>query len=120
MKAGIVVDKGKIEIIEADEPDLAQYPEGTVKIQTELSAVCGSDIPSFVLEQADYPGRLGTNMHEAIGTITQSNSDRFSPGDRVLAIPRQIGGCAESFLSHEDMTMPRSFLNDSHSGLLSG
>ena len=112
MKAGIVVDKGKIEIIEADEPDLAQYPEGTVKIQTELSAVCGSDIPSFVLEQADYPGRLGTNMHEAIGTITQSNSDRFSPGDRVLAIPRQIGGCAESFLSHEDMTMP---LRDFHS-----
>lgn len=112
MKAGIVVDKGKIEIIEADEPDLAEYPAGAIKIKTELSAICGSDIPRFVLEEDDYPGRLGTSIHEAIGTVTQSNSTRFKVGDRVLALPRQIGGCSEFFVSHEDVTMP---LLDFHS-----
>ena len=112
MKAGIVVDKEKIEIIEADEPDLAQYPAGTIKIKTELSAICGSDTPKFTLEQDDYPGRLGTSIHEAIGTVAQSNSARFKSGDRVLALPRQIGGCSEFFLSHEDVTVP---LVDFHS-----
>lgn len=112
MKAAIVVDKEKIEIIEADEPDLAKYPVGSIKIKTELSAICGSDSPSFTLEQKDYPGRLGTSIHEAIGTVSQSNSGRFKPGDRVLALPREIGGCSEYFLSHEDVTVP---LIDFHS-----
>jgi threonine dehydrogenase-like Zn-dependent dehydrogenase len=112
VKAGIVVEKEKIEIIEADEPNVSQYPPGTIKIKTELSALCGSDIPNFVLDQDDYPGRLGTAIHEAIGTVAQSNSNRFKPGDRVLALPRQIGGCSEFFLSHEDVTMP---LVDFHS-----
>ena len=106
MKAGIVVDKEKIEVIEADEPDLQEYPAGAIKIKTELSAICGSDIPRFVLDEDDYPGRLGTSIHEAIGTVTQSNSERFKVGDRVLALPRQIGGCSEFFVSHEDVTMP--------------
>lgn len=106
MKAGIVVDREKIEVIDADEPDLANYPEGAIKIKTELSAICGSDIPKFTLEQDDYPGRLGTSIHEAIGTVAQSNSERFKPGDRVLALPRQIGGCAEYFVSEESVTMP--------------
>jgi len=112
LKAAIVVDKEKIEIIEADEPDLAKYPEGAIKIKTELSAICGSDIPRFVLEEDDYPGRLGTSIHEAIGTVTQSNSTRFSVGDRVLALPKEIGGCSEYFVSHEDVTVP---LADFHS-----
>ena len=112
MKAGIVVDKETIEIIEADEPDMAKYPAGAIKIKTELSAICGSDLPEFLVEQDDYPGRLGTSIHEAIGTITQSNSDRFSPGDRVLALPKEIGGCSEYFVSHEDVTVP---LADFHS-----
>ena len=112
MKAGIVVDREKIAIIEADEPDLSQYPEGAIKVKTELSAICGSDIPKFSLQEADYPGRLGTSIHEAIGTITQSNSARFNVGDRVLALPREIGGCSEFFVSHEDVTIP---LVDFHS-----
>tara|TARA_B100000700_G_scaffold146051_1_gene162524 strand:+ start:1813 stop:2769 length:957 start_codon:yes stop_codon:yes gene_type:complete len=105
LKAGIVVDKEKIEIIEADEPDMGKYPEGAIKIKTELSAICGSDIPKFSLEQDDYPGRLGTSIHEAIGTIVQSNSDRFVVGERVLALPREVGGCSEFFVSHDSVTM---------------
>ena len=112
MKAAIVVDQQKIEIIEADEPDLSKYPAGTIKIKTELSAICGSDTPTWLLKEDDYPGRLGTSIHEALGTVAASNSKRFKPGDRVLALPRQIGGCAEFFISHEDVTMP---LADFHS-----
>lgn len=106
MKVAIQVDHQKIEIIEADEPDINKLPDGAVKIKTELSAICGSDTPKWLLEQADYPGRLGLSIHEAIGTVSASNSDRFSPGDRVLALPREVGGCSEYFTSHETVTMP--------------
>ncbi len=105
MKAAIQVDQQKIEIIDADEPDINKFPDGSIKIKTELSAICGSDTPKWLLEQADYPGRLGLSIHEAIGTVAASNSYRFSPGDRVLALPREIGACSEYFTSHENVTM---------------
>ncbi|MEE8398046.1 MAG: zinc-binding dehydrogenase [Desulfobacterales bacterium] len=112
MKAGIVVEKQKIDIVEVEEPDIAAHPSGAIKIKTELSTICGSDIPKFMLEQNEYPGRLGTSIHEVIGTVAQSNSDRFKPGDRVLALPTAIGGCAEYFVSQDDFTIP---LLDFHS-----
>ena len=45
MKVAIQVDHQKIEIIEADEPDINKLPDGAVKSKTELSAICGSDTP---------------------------------------------------------------------------
>ncbi len=108
MKAGQIVAPHHIEIIDIDKPNLADYPDGTVMIKTLHSAVCGSDMPSFVLEHpADrYPLGKGLSIHEAIGVVTDSKSEKFKVGDEVLALPRHIGGCSEYFLSDESVTVP--------------
>ena len=108
MKAAQIVAPRRIEIVDVEEPDLGSYPEGTVKIKTHLSAICGTDMPSFVLERppSEYPSRLGLPVHECIGVVAQSNSKRFRQGDGVLALPAQVGGASEYFLSHEEVTVP--------------
>ncbi len=108
MKAGQIVAPHHIEIIDIEKPNLSDYPDGTVMIKTVHSAICGSDMPHFVLEnRADrYPLGHGLSIHEAIGVVTESKSDKFQVGDEVLALPRHIGGCSEYFLSNEDVTVP--------------
>lgn len=108
MRAGRIVAPHHIEIIDIEKPNLADYPDGTVMIKTIHSAVCGSDMPSFVLEHhADrYPLGHGLSIHEAIGVVADSKSDKFKVGDEVLALPRHIGGCSEYFLSDESVTVP--------------
>lgn len=108
MKAGQIVAPHHIKIIDIDKPKLEDYPDGTVMIKTLHSAVCGSDMPSFVLEHpADrYPFGYGLSIHEAIGVVTESKSQKFKAGDEVLALPRHIGGCSEYFLSDESVTVP--------------
>ncbi len=111
MKVGQIVAPRQIEIIEIEKPDLADYPDGMVMIQTVHSAICGSDMPWFVLEspQEAYPLRAGLSIHEAIGVVVESKSERFKPGDEVLALPSDIGGLSEYFLSHENAIIPLSF-----------
>ena len=108
MRVGQIVAPRQIEIVDIEQPNLADYPEGTVIIKTVHSAVCGTDMPSFVLEHpADsYPLGAGLSIHEAIGIVTESTSDKFKVGDEVLALPRYIGGLSEYFLSDESVTLP--------------
>lgn len=108
MKAGQIVAPHHIEIIDIEKPNLSEYPDGTVMIKTVHSAICGSDMPHFVLENLAerYPLGHGLSIHEAIGVVTESKSERFQEGDEVLALPRHIGACAEYFLSNEDVTVP--------------
>ena len=108
MKAGQIVAPHQIEIIDIEKPKMDDYPDGTVMIKTIHSAVCGSDMPSFVLEHPAerYPFGPGLSIHEAIGVVTESKSKEFKIGDEVLALPRHVGGCAEYFLSDESATVP--------------
>jgi len=108
MRAGQIVAPRQIEIIDIEQPNLADYPDGTIIIKTVHSAICGSDMPSFVLEHPteSYPMGPGLSIHEAIGIVTDSKSDKFKVGDEVLALPRHIGGLSEYFLSHESVTLP--------------
>ena len=108
MKAGQIVAPRQIEIVDIEQPNLTDYPDGTVMIKTAHSAICGTDMPSFVLEHpADsYPLAPGLSIHETIGVVTESTSDKFKAGDEVLALPRYIGGLSEYFLSDESVTLP--------------
>ena len=108
MKAAHVVAPRRIELVDVEEPELSGDPEGTIKIKTDLTAICGTDLPSFVLERPPdaYPLRIGMSIHECIGVVAESKSGRFKEGDEVLALPRQVGGLAEYFLSHEAVTVP--------------
>ena len=110
MKAAHIVAPRQIEIVDVEEPDISSAPEGTIIIKTELTAICGSDMPHFVLERpaSAYPLNIGMSIHECIGVVVDSKSRRFKVGDEVLALPRGIGGLAEYFVSHEAATVPLS------------
>ena len=108
MKAAQIVAPRQIEMIDTDKPDISSDPEGAVLIKTQMNAICGTDMPWFAMERpaSDYPLSLGTTIHECIGVIAASKSDRFKEGDAVLALPGRIGGLAEYFVSHEVVTIP--------------
>ena len=109
MKVGQIVAPRQIEIIDIEQPNLADYPDGTVMIKTVHSAICGTDMPSFVIEHPaeSYPLGPGLSIHEAVGIVTESTSDKFKAGDEgTLLLPRAVGGLSEYFLSDESVTMP--------------
>ena len=116
MKAAQIVSPRQFEIIDIDVPDISAEPEGTVLIQAHLSAICGTDMPFFAIEHptSDYPFPPGQSMHECIGVVAASKSNRFKEGDAVLALPHEMRGLSEYFLSHEDITvlLPKSNFDD--------
>ena len=83
MKVGQIVAPRQIEIIDIEQPNLADHPDGTVMIKTVHSAICGTDMPSFVIEHPaeSYPLGPGLSIHEAVGIVTESTSDKFKAGD---------------------------------------
>ena len=108
MKAAQIVAPRQIEIIDIDKPDISSDPEGTLLIKTHMNAICGTDMPSFAVEQpADaYPLSPGMTIHECIGEVAESKSDRFKEGDAVLALPGRPGGLSEYFVASEAVTVP--------------
>lgn len=104
MKAAHVVAHRKIEMFDADEPKIEDFPKGALKVKTHMTAICGSDSPRFVLEYPSkaYPMNIGISIHECIGTVVESTSDKFKPGDFVQSRPTEgIGGLAEYYISSE-------------------
>lgn len=104
MKAAHVVAHRQIEMFDADEPKIEDFPKGSLKVQTHMTALCGSDSPRFVLEYPPdaYPMNIGISIHECIGTVVESSSDKFKPGDFVQARPTAgIGGLAEYYISSD-------------------
>jgi threonine dehydrogenase-like Zn-dependent dehydrogenase len=108
VKAAQIVAPRQIEMIDIEKPDISSDPEGTVLIKNHMNAICGTDMPSFVLEHpADaYPLSPGMTIHECIGEVAESKSDRFKEGDAVLALPGRPGGLSEYFVASEAVTVP--------------
>ena len=108
MKAAQIVAPRQIEVIDMEAPDISSDAVGAVLIKTHMTAICGTDMPSFALEYpaAGYPMGPGLTIHECIGVVAASKSDRFKEGDEVLALPSRIGGLSEYFVSHENVTVP--------------
>ena len=108
MKAAQIVAPRQIEMIDVDRPDISSDPEGAVLIKNHMNAICGTDMPSFVMEHpADaYPLSPGMTIHECIGEVVESKSDRFKEGDAVLALPGRPGGLSEYFVANEAVTVP--------------
>ena len=80
---------------------------GDVRVKLQKTCLCGSDIPFFAYDQqalADegkrnfsghidysndqvYPLAPGLSLHECVGVVAESRSERFKEGDFVLALP---------------------------------
>ncbi len=100
MKAAQISARGQIGLIDVPDPGVPRA--GQVLVKAETGCLCGSDIPFFSEAQPGYPLAAGLSLHEIIARVTASGSPAFQPGDRVLAMPPGLAGCAEQLLLGED------------------
>src|SRR5215471_4829343 len=100
MKVSQITALGRIALIEADEPRPPRDRE--VVVAAETGCLCGSDIPFFSEPQPGYPLTPGLSLHEIVGRVTSSATPSFRAGDRVLAMPLGLLGCAEQLLIRDE------------------
>ncbi|MDY7031447.1 MAG: zinc-binding dehydrogenase [Thermodesulfobacteriota bacterium] len=107
MKAAQIVGPEMIEIIDVKRPDISEAPPGSVLVKVQRSAICGSDLPRFATHYSkdEYPLPVGLSIHECIGIIAETKSERFKEGDKVLSLPHDDRGLANFFLSNKDRTV---------------
>ncbi len=96
MKAAQITARGRISLIDVDDPRSPR--DGETIVVPETGCLCGSDIPFFSEPQPDYPLTPGLSLHEIVGRVTSSASPSFRRGDRVLAMPLGLLGCADQLL----------------------
>jgi threonine dehydrogenase-like Zn-dependent dehydrogenase len=115
-------------VVDAAEPNISG--QGQVKIRLEKACLCGSDMPFWhydhnaIVEEArhnpamrrlpfidynagdPYPMRVGQSIHECLGTVIESSSEKFAEGDFVLALPDAQTGLCEFLCAPETRTIP--------------
>lgn len=111
MLAGHITAPGRIELIEASEPELPSHSRdderpGEILFQPELACLCGSDLPYFEQAEEVLELNVGHSLHEMIGTVTATTGTRFVPGERVLAVPVDQQGLFERFVVSEERAVP--------------
>ncbi|HEY7199201.1 MAG TPA: zinc-binding dehydrogenase [Candidatus Dormibacteraeota bacterium] len=98
MTAARIVAPGRIEVGRFPVPPLMP---GEVLIGTRLAAICGSDLHIVYRGHGpgEFPGPPGYPGHESVGEVLESRSDRYRPGDVVLALP--AGPAGRSFAERQ-------------------
>jgi threonine dehydrogenase-like Zn-dependent dehydrogenase len=104
--AGRIVERGRIELVEVEEPSLPAAPDAEIIFQPEIGCLCGSDRPYFDSSRRDYPLDPGLSLHEIVGTVTATSGSRFQPGARVLAVPIEHRGFFQRFRLSEGRAIP--------------
>ena len=104
MKAAQITARGRMALIDAAEP--AAPDPGQVIVKAETGCLCGSDIPFFSEPQPSYPLATGLSLHEIVGRVMATASSSFKTGDRVLAMPPGLVGCAEQLVLADDRLVP--------------
>src|SRR4051812_10461012 len=104
MKAAQITARGRIQLVDAAEP--VAPDAGYAVIRAETGCLCGSDIPFFSEAQPAYPLAIGLSLHEIIARGIESASPSYKGGDRVLAMPPGLLGCAEQLLLGDDRLVP--------------
>jgi len=108
MLAGTIVSHRQIQLVEIEEPRLAlvDVSPGQIIFQPEMTCLCGSDLPffdgHFEGHPIEYPQPVGMSLHEMVGTVIDTNGERWKPGDRVLAVPVGQLGLLERFVLSEE------------------
>ena len=104
MLAGSITVPNRVDLVEAPEPEFSgDGPE--IIFQPEITCLCGSDLPFFTMN-GEWEPQLGHSLHEMIGTVIETNGQRFRRGDRVLAVPVDQVGLFERFALSEDRAIP--------------
>ncbi len=123
VRAVSITGPRRAEIIEVEMPELG---EGEVRVRIQKTCLCGSDIPFFAYDQQrlaeegnrnfsehiDYSGKsvyplpTGLSLHECVGIVAESRSDRHREGDFVLALPFHQYGFFEYLTLPADRVFP--------------
>jgi L-iditol 2-dehydrogenase len=111
MNALQIARPGAFATVEVAQPHLeARDHPGRLVVQTQWVSLCGSDIPFFTghkrFTAITYPLPPGQSAHECVGRVVESSSERFHPGDRVLALPEGELGLAEYFVAEAAKAVP--------------
>ena len=105
--AGQITGARRLEMIEIPMPEINI---GEILVKLQVGSICGSDLPYFLFNKS-HPALTGAStplpatlsLHELVGIVTQSRSEQFKEGDRVLALPTiPHTGLAEYFVSSDD------------------
>jgi L-iditol 2-dehydrogenase len=107
MKALQVTRPRLFELKELPVPQLPAEGDARVLVRTAWVSMCGSDIPFFTGSKrySSYPLVPGAPIHECIGEVVESTSEKLHPGDTVLSIPEGDRGLAECFLAFASKTI---------------
>ncbi len=86
MRAVQMVERGRFDVIDAPDPvpGLAE-----VLVRTRAASICGSDLHNAFERTytGSFPAPAGFPGHEGVGTVVESRSAAFAPGDTVLTVP---------------------------------
>ena len=111
MLAGQIAGARRLEMIEIPIPEIEA---GEILVKLQLGSICGSDLPYFLFDTS-HPALSGASaplppmlsLHELVGCVVRSRSEKFKEGDRVLALPTiPHRGLAEYFVSSDDRAVP--------------
>jgi threonine dehydrogenase-like Zn-dependent dehydrogenase len=74
-----------------------------ILVEFKYAMLCGSDYPKFSGSCPDMSCPLphGVPIHECIGEVVITHSEKFKVGDLVLSMPKADAGLSEYFISHE-------------------
>lgn len=101
MLAGLIPERGRIELVDVGEPELSpagpKCPEGEIIFEPELACLCGSDLPFFDGDEHEYPIQVGQSLHEMIGRVVVQQGSQYNVGDRVLVVPVEHFGLFERY-----------------------
>lgn len=105
MFAGEIYEPRKIRLIDVPDATLNGEP-GQILFEPKLGCLCGSDMLFFEGDYPEYPPVVGHTLHELIGTVVDTNGDRFRVGDEVLCVPMNQEGLFERFCVSEQRAIP--------------
>lgn len=101
MKALKVIQPRSFSTVEIPVPHLDANTSDQILVRTAWVSMCGSDIPFYTGSKryVSYPLPWGSHIHECVGQVVETTSDRFQVGDWVVAIPENDQGLAEFYMS---------------------
>ena len=105
MRAAEIYAPRQIRMIDIEEPTLANSGGGDIIFQPELACLCGSDLLYFEADNESYEPVVGHSLHELIGTVVDTNGEKFKIGDRVLCVPVNQVGLQERFVVTENQAI---------------
>lgn len=101
MKALQVVRPRQFKTIETARPEIGN---DQILVRLDKVVLCGSDIPKFtgLWPGLSYPLDPGMPVHECVGVVAESRSQRFQAGDHVVAVPLGRRGLAEYYVANQN------------------